>query len=180
MRSRSLIFSLVLACPGWGLMAEVAHAEPKPQPAPVKAEALDPEAFLKRLGDESFEEREKATEALVRMGEKARAAVEKTAKASEDPEVQQRCKQILTAIAEGKSEWGKAHPEEGLDLGGKPITFWVNELAKKDKDKLLEAIEYCRMAERRACRGIPILEKLSKHEDKEIATSAAEALKAVK
>ena len=87
---------------------------------------------------------------------------------------------VLPAKSGDKPEWGKAHPEESLDLGGRTIGFWVNELAQKDKAKLLEALEYCRMAEKRASRGIPMLQKLSTHADKEIAAAAAEALKVVK
>jgi len=85
-----------------------------------------------------------------------------------------------TVATSANPAWGKAHPEEDIDLNGRSIGHWVSELAQKDKTKLLEALEFVKLAGTRATRGLPMLELLSKHEDKEIAELAKEALQSVK
>jgi len=84
-------------------------------PARVAA-AADMNKYLKLLGDDSFEEREKATEALILMGAPALEALEKHEKETADPEVKQRCKQVRAAI--GDPNKTAAHVLEAIEKSG--------------------------------------------------------------
>jgi hypothetical protein len=75
--------------------------KPPSSSKPVQATAPpNVEVLLKKLGEDDFETREKATEALVRMGAPALDDIAKYEKASADPEVQARCAKIRNAIGD--------------------------------------------------------------------------------
>ena len=63
--------------------------------------------LIKKLGSDDFATREQATEALKKAGKAAKAALQKAAEESEDPEVRQRAKDILEETAKPKP-FGKA------------------------------------------------------------------------
>lgn len=86
------------------------------KPPARAAAAADMNKYLKLLGDDSFEEREKATEALIRMGAPALEALEKYEKETADPEAQQRCKKIRAAI--GDPNRTAAHVLEIIEKSG--------------------------------------------------------------
>lgn len=96
--SRYLLVALILAC------GSNSNAAPVPE---VTQEQID--RWVRELGDENFEVREKASEELWKVGERAEKAVEK-ALASKDAEVRRRAQELLD-----KFQWG-IYPDTPKEL----------------------------------------------------------------
>jgi hypothetical protein len=72
--------------------------------------------LIRQLGADDYATREKATQELRKLGKPAEEALRKAASSSDDPEVRERSRGLLEALAEGgkpKSE-GKREPERGI------------------------------------------------------------------
>ncbi len=120
--------------------------------APQAAEPSDEAARLVLdLGSELFEEREKASAELLRLGESALPALEQGFK-SPDAEIRFRCNQLVTDIREAnrqKTEEKRFREfvQSGLRAGGKAAPNWerLQELVERDpetKTLLIELHEY--------------------------------------
>ncbi|MCZ7648278.1 MAG: DUF5329 family protein [Planctomycetota bacterium] len=92
-----------------GALLAAGGEAPAPPPDAPKADPKDAEppptkekikAHLARLGDEEFQAREDATQALLKLGAPARNLIRQHAEAATDAEVKLRCAQLLDAIAE--------------------------------------------------------------------------------
>lgn len=83
------------------------------QPLKAADAAAGAAELLKKLGDEDFEAREKATEALIRLGAPALEQIAKFEKESDDPEVKQRCAKIRAGI--GDPNRTAAHALEAIE-----------------------------------------------------------------
>lgn len=149
------------------------------KPAPKKSDAPSESKTASEKSAEPAKTAEKSAEPAKTEATEKTAEPAKTESAKTEP-AKVEAPKPAPAAADDKPVWGKATDAEGDPIGGKTIGYYVNDLAEKDKEKLLTAIEYCRMSGNKASRGIPMLEKLSKNADKEIADAAAEALKEVK
>ncbi len=94
---------------------------------PDRAETFN--ALLAKLGDDSFETREKATMELIRKGPAIKTDLEKAEKDTTDPEVRLRCRQILAALedvdqtAVGVLEFIEKSEETFLRLGRYRTTY---------------------------------------------------------
>jgi carboxyl-terminal processing protease len=99
---------LPLVCLGAAFsLAQVAWAA-----SPQEGEAA---RWIARLGSTAFRERDEATDALEKMGEEARAALEKAAKESTDPEVRRRVRSLLGLLA-GRAVIAKAFVDKVLPI----------------------------------------------------------------
>ena len=90
-----------------------------PAPAPVAETPAKPEqveAWIQRLGSDSYRERIKAEEELLRVGREARAALEAAAADERDGEIQWRAKRLLRQLGKGVA----APRREGLVERGRP------------------------------------------------------------
>ena len=98
------------------LLAPLALAQtPAPESAPeTSAKSAQVETWIQRLGSDSYRDRIKAEEQLLRVGRAARAALEAAAADDRDGEIQWRAKRLLRQLGEGK-----AAPRRG-GLGGTP------------------------------------------------------------
>src|SRR5688572_30810950 len=78
---------------------------------------------IRGLGAESFEDREKATAELKKIGAPAQEALKKAAADSEDPEVRERAKRILDSIAKPPAPPSRRAPARTFTLQGSRIAI---------------------------------------------------------
>ena len=87
------------------LLSSLALAQtPAPESAPeTSAKSAQVETWIRRLGSDSYRDRIKAEEQLLRVGRAARAALEAAAADDRDGEIQWRAKRLLRQLGEGKA-----------------------------------------------------------------------------